>query len=338
MSKIVDISKHQGSVNFSTMKKAGVEGVVLRCGYSSKKDIRFDEYYAAAKKQGLPIGSYHYATFHYSGNSTDKTAVEKAKAQAETAIAFLKGKTIDAFVALDLELEPGTSTPLSRDAMTKAANAYMDTLKKAGYTPCLYCSVSWLYDKMNPANVKYPLWLAYYHKSGKQSTEFPNTSYGLKMKALRSKIWLWQYAEDGNGKKYGVSSTGIDVNHCYRAFSTMASASTAAPAPTKSTASTIKTYTVKKGDTLSEIAGKYGITYQQLASHNGIADPNKISVGQVLKIPGASPSYKVHTVKSGESLSSIASKYGTTYQALAKYNNIKNPDLIRKGQKIKIPN
>lgn len=245
MSKIVDISKHQGSVNFSTMKKAGVEGVVLRCGYSSKKDIRFDEYYTAAKKQGLPIGSYHYATFHYSGNSTDKTAVAKAKAQAETAIAFLKGKTIDAFVALDLELEQGTSTSLSRDAMTKAANAYMDTLQKAGYTPCLYCSVSWLYDKMNPADVKFPLWLAYYHKSGKQSTEFPNTAYGLKMKALRSKLWLWQYVDDGNGKKYGVSSTGIDLNHRYKDFCKKASATVTPSAPAKSSPSNVKTYKVK---------------------------------------------------------------------------------------------
>lgn len=239
MSKIVDISKHQGSVNFSTMKKKGVEGVVLRCGYSSKKDSKFDSYYTAAKKQNLPIGSYHYATFHYSGNSTDKTAVAKAKAQAQTAIAFLKGKAIDSFVALDLELEPGTTTSLSRSAMTNAANAYMDELKKAGYTPCLYCSVSWLYDKMNPADVKYPLWLAYYHKSGKVSTEFPNTSYGLKMKALRSKIWLWQYADDGEGKKYGVSSTGIDLNHRYKTFGKSSTTSS------KSPASSTTTYKVK---------------------------------------------------------------------------------------------
>jgi LysM repeat protein len=45
----------------------------------------------------------------------------------------------------------------------------------------------------------------------------------------------------------------------------------------------------------------------------------------------------IHTVKSGESLSVIAAKYGTTYQALAKYNNISNPNIISVGQKIKIP-
>lgn len=333
MSKILDISKHQGSVNFSTMKKAGVEGVVLRCGYSSKKDIRFDEYYAAAKKQNLPIGSYHYATFHYSGNSTNANAVAKAEAQAQLAINQLKGKKIDAFVALDLELESGTSTSLNKEAMTKAANAYMDKLAKAGYSPCLYCSISWLYDKMVPSDIKYPLWIAYYHKGGITSTEFPSTSYGARMKALKNRIWLWQYSESGNGKKYGVSSTRVDLNHKYKAFGKTASAKT-----TTATATVVTKYTVKQDETLSEIASRYGMTYQRLAAYNGIKDPNKIKVGQTLKIPSTKISYEVYTVKQDETLSDIASKFGTTYQKLAKYNNIKNPNLIYKGQKIKIPN
>ena len=48
--------------------------------------------------------------------------------------------------------------------------------------------------------------------------------------------------------------------------------------------SSLKTYTVKKGDTLSAIAAKYGTTYQEIARKNGISNPNKIYPGQVLKI------------------------------------------------------
>lgn len=47
-------------------------------------------------------------------------------------------------------------------------------------------------------------------------------------------------------------------------------------------------YTVVKGDTLSAIAAKYGTTYQKLAEYNGISNPNVISVGQKIKIPGSS--------------------------------------------------
>ena len=46
-------------------------------------------------------------------------------------------------------------------------------------------------------------------------------------------------------------------------------------------------YTVKKGDTLSAIAAKYGTTYQEIAAYNGIANPNLIRVGQNIKIPAA---------------------------------------------------
>ncbi|MGN0998138.1 MAG: phage tail tip lysozyme [Faecousia sp.] len=110
-------------------------------------------------------------------------------------------------------------------------------------------------------------------------------------------------------------------------------------------------YTVVKGDTLSGIAKKYGTTYQALAAYNGIANPNLIYVGQKIAIPGTTEATTrteeipaegaaaetVYTVVKGDTLSGIAKKYGTTYQALAAYNGIANPNLIYVGQKIKIP-
>lgn len=110
-------------------------------------------------------------------------------------------------------------------------------------------------------------------------------------------------------------------------------------------------YTVVAGDTLSKIAAKYGTTYQKLAEYNGIANPNVIRVGQKIKIPGKASTEQsgttakqetaatetVYTVKSGDTLSAIAKKYGTTYQKLASYNDISNPNKISVGQKIKIP-
>jgi len=109
------------------------------------------------------------------------------------------------------------------------------------------------------------------------------------------------------------------------------------PAKADTTSETV--YTVKSGDTLAKIASKYNTTYQKLAAYNGISNPNLIYVGQKIKIPSGnnSVSYTVYTVKSGDTLAEIAAKYGTTYQKLAAYNNISNPNLIYPGQKIKIP-
>ena len=103
-------------------------------------------------------------------------------------------------------------------------------------------------------------------------------------------------------------------------------------------------YRVISGDTLSSIAKKFGTTYQELARINGIADPNKIKAGQILKLPNAtasssssSSSYKSYTIVSGDTLGKIANRFGTTYQEIARINGIPNPDKISVGQVIKIP-
>ena len=98
------------------------------------------------------------------------------------------------------------------------------------------------------------------------------------------------------------------------------------------------TYTVVAGDTLSAIASKYGTTYQKIASDNGIANPNLIYPGQVLKIVTGTNAGNTttYTVVAGDTLSAIAKKYGTTYQKIASDNGILNPNLIYPGQVLKI--
>ena len=113
---------------------------------------------------------------------------------------------------------------------------------------------------------------------------------------------------------------------------------------------TAGTYTVKAGDTLSAIASRYSTSSSTLASLNSLSNPNLIYVGQVLKVSSnASTSSSTsssanstvttaasYTVKSGDTLSAIAAKYGTTYQALASTNSISNPNDIYVGQVIKV--
>ncbi|OIM23367.1 1,4-beta-N-acetylmuramidase [Oenococcus oeni] len=97
------------------------------------------------------------------------------------------------------------------------------------------------------------------------------------------------------------------------------------------------TYTVQSGDTLSAIATKYGTTYQNLAVLNGIGSPYLIIPGENLKLSGTTAgSSAYYTIKSGDTLSGIASKYGTTYLKLASLNSIKSPYVIYVGQTLRI--
>ena len=97
------------------------------------------------------------------------------------------------------------------------------------------------------------------------------------------------------------------------------------------------TYTVRSGDTLSSIAAKFGTSYQTLASLNGISNPNLIYVGQVLRVNGSANTGSVYyTVRVGDNLSAIASRYGTSYQSIAALNGLANPNLIYVGQTLKI--
>lgn len=106
-------------------------------------------------------------------------------------------------------------------------------------------------------------------------------------------------------------------------------------------------YTVKAGDSLSSIAAKYGTTYQKIMQLNGLNN-YLIFPGQKLKVSGKATSSSrakasgssgrtaTYTVKYGDSLSAIASKYGTTYQKIMQLNGLTN-FFIYPGQKLKVP-
>jgi murein DD-endopeptidase MepM/ murein hydrolase activator NlpD len=102
------------------------------------------------------------------------------------------------------------------------------------------------------------------------------------------------------------------------------------------------TYVVQRGDTLSLIARRYDTTVQAIAELNSIVNPNLIHVGQRLLIPSAgdSPppsSSQIHIVQPGETLTRIASRYGTTISAIVAVNDLANPSLILVGQRLAIP-
>jgi LysM repeat protein len=98
---------------------------------------------------------------------------------------------------------------------------------------------------------------------------------------------------------------------------------------------------VKWGENLTRIALRYGTTVWSIAQLNGIANPNCIYAGQVLLIyPGTAPCYPytVYVVQWGDTLTSIAWRFGTSSWAIAQANGIYNLNYIYAGQRLIIPN
>ena len=104
------------------------------------------------------------------------------------------------------------------------------------------------------------------------------------------------------------------------------------------------THVVQPGENLFRIALRYGMTVDRLAAANGLSNASRIYAGQRLVIPTGSSSSSpaasssgVHVVKAGENLFRIALRYGTTYQALAAANGLRNSNHIYVGQRLTIP-
>lgn len=131
---------------------------------------------------------------------------------------------------------------------------------------------------------------------------------------------------------------------------------------TETVAATQTTHVVQQGETLASIGRLYGVDWPTIASLNGITNPNTIVVGQSLIISGGTvapvaetvvetqpaettvevvqpvANQTTHTVKTNESLGSIARSYGVNWQDIAAANGISDPNTIFSGQVLTIPN
>ena len=97
------------------------------------------------------------------------------------------------------------------------------------------------------------------------------------------------------------------------------------------------THVVKKNETLGGIAQKYGVSTSALQALNKISNPNLLYVGKKLKIPSGVVQKITYEIRKGDSLGSIAARFGVKQSTLIDVNKIQRPDLIKIGQKLLIP-
>ena len=119
----VDVSEHQGTgFNFQNLKNNGYSYVILRCGFVTRKDYRFEEYYAAARSAGLDIGVYFYS---YATNASE------ASYEADRCLSYIAGKTFEYPVYFDFE-DPSANSGNGNTAYS-ISRTFLDKVAAAGY-------------------------------------------------------------------------------------------------------------------------------------------------------------------------------------------------------------
>ena len=151
----VDLSKHNGDVDFEMLKKAGVNYVILRAGYGksvSQKDQKFDVNYAKAKAIGLDVGAYWYS---YAESTSE------AEQEAEACLKIISGRQFEYPIYFDLE--EARQFKIGPIFCTNAVNMFCDAIESAGFFAGLYMSKSPMMQYISPeTRKKYALWVAQY--------------------------------------------------------------------------------------------------------------------------------------------------------------------------------
>jgi|GEM_PF-5266644 lyzozyme M1 (1,4-beta-N-acetylmuramidase) len=152
----IDISEHNGVVDFDKVISSDISFVMIREGYGNEKlypwqiDKLFEENYKKAKAKNLNVGAYHYLY---------ATTPEIAEAEAEGFLANLKGKQFEMPIALDIE-DPYQSN-LSPDTIGEIIKRFINICKAAGYCCVLYSYESFLQNKVPPeVRNNYDVWCA----------------------------------------------------------------------------------------------------------------------------------------------------------------------------------
>jgi GH25 family lysozyme M1 (1,4-beta-N-acetylmuramidase) len=191
--KMIDVSKHNGTIDWEKVKAAGIEGVIIRAGYGrfiSQKDACFEKNYSGAKAVGLHVGAYWYS---YAADEAT------AKQEAETFLEVIKGKSFELPVYLDIEDK--TQTKLSKKTCTAMATVFCETLEAAGCFCGVYSFDSFFATYLDETIPKrFSIWAARVEN----------------IKPTYAKTYdIWQHSWKGSID--GIKGD-VDLNICYKDF------------------------------------------------------------------------------------------------------------------------
>lgn len=229
--KGIDVSVHNGKIDWNKVKADGIEFAILRAGYgklAKQKDDRFEDNYAGAKAAGIPVGAYWYSY---------AMTPEEAKLEADVFLSVIKGKQFEMPVYFDLEEKK--QFDLGKEKVSAIMRAFLERVESAGYFTGLYgCASSLTTHTADDIRSRYTIWLARWVNQTNYSGAYA----------------VWQHSE--KGKVDGISGN-VDLDICYKDFPTIikgkklngwGKTSNPAPAESEEPKDTTKNVTITIGD------------------------------------------------------------------------------------------
>lgn len=193
----IDVSRHNGTIDWNAVKSSGVDYVIIRCGYRGSSsgalitDQNFKSNIKGATAAGLKVGIYVF--------SQAINEVEAVK-EASLAVSLAKGYNLTYPIFIDTESSGGRADKIDVATRTAVVNAFCQTVQSAGYQAGIYASKSWYETKLSMSAIgSYKIWLAQYAAA---------PTYG-------GRYDMWQYSSKGtisgiNGK--------VDLNLSYLGY------------------------------------------------------------------------------------------------------------------------
>ena len=193
--KGIDVSVHNGDIDWGKVKADGIDFAILRAGYgklAKQKDAKFEDNYKGAKAAGIPVGAYWYSY---------ATTPDEAKLEAEVCVSILKGKQFEFPIFFDQEEK--TTLDTGKANCSEMIRAFCDVLEANGYWVGLYTSRSCLTTHIeDDIKKRYALWAAEW--SDKLRYDGP--------------VGIWQHSE--KGKVDGITGN-VDLDIGYKDYPTM---------------------------------------------------------------------------------------------------------------------
>lgn len=266
----IDVSYHNGTLDWSTIKAAGVDFAILRAayrGYGTEgtlvRDAKFAEYMQGAMSHGIPVGAYIYS---------QAITTAEAVQEANYILNIVRGYSLDLPIVFDYEFagvktgrldSAWSSGKLNKSKMTDIALAFCDTIKNAGYDAMVYANKTFLSKNLDHEvieNAGYDVWLAHYTT---------NTNYTGDYK-------IWQYTS--SGRIPGIANKVFDCNFMYSGTISMSLKISNIPNQIYRGYDVSPSVTVTNGGTVLTEGTDYTVSYQN-NSGIGTATVNVFGAG-----------------------------------------------------------